>query len=592
MGSIIAVSLSLRSILAMAPNFLVIVADDLGFSDIGCFGSEIRTPNLDALGRSGTRFTDFHTAAACSPTRSMLMSGTDHHLTGLGQLIEFTRSSPAHQQQPGHAGYLRSNIATLPEVLRDNGYYTLMAGKWHLGLQPEHAPFHRGFSRSFAMLPGCCNHYGWEPQLEQTATDQPRFMQTSVVALHMEEDKYITNADLGADFYSSDKYTGKLLQYLEVRPRDKPFFAYLPFSAPHWPLQSPKENMEKYKGVYDDGPDALRLRRLQALQKEGLVPKDVVPHPVQSEGPEWTEMDETSQKKSSKAMEAFAGMVDRIDYNVGRVVDYLKTQGEYENTTILFMSDNGAEGSSYEARSVMGDRILTHVQKYYDNSLENIGRYNSYVWYGPRWAQASTAPSRLYKWFSTEGGIRVPFFMKAAKEQIKQAPLPAICNEFCTVMDIMPTFLELAGVKKPGKVYNGRGVEEMIGTSWVPYLSQSATRIHPDDEVTGWELVGQAACRRGKWKANFVNKPFGTKKWELHDLSVDPGEINDLSVEHANILEELVRHWRAYAKKNGVVGLKGEYEVIDGNDPTLNSTAWMNHDTSSSISRRLNLNNY
>lgn len=285
-------------------------------------------------------------------------------------------------------------------------------------------------------------------------------------------------------------------------------------------------------------------------------------------------------------------MVDRIDYNVGRVVDYLKTQGEYENTTILFMSDNGAEGSSYEARSVMGDRILTHVQKYYDNSLENIGRYNSYVWYGPRWAQASTAPSRLYKWFSTEGGIRVPFFMKAAKEQIKQAPLPAICNEFCTVMDIMPTFLELAGVKKPGKVYNGRGVEEMIGTSWVPYLSQSATRIHPDDEVTGWELVGQAACRRGKWKANFVNKPFGTEKWELHDLSVDPGEINDLSVEHANILEELVRHWRAYAKKNGVVGLKGEYEVIDGNDPTLNSTAWMNHETSSSISRRLNLNNY
>ncbi len=200
------------------------------------------------------------------------MSGTDHHLTGLGQLIEFTRSSPAHQQQPGHAGYLRSNIATLPEVLRDNGYYTLMAGKWHLGLQPEHAPFHRGFSRSFAMLPGCCNHYGWEPQLEQTATDQPRFMQTSVVALHMEEDKYITNADLGADFYSSDKYTGKLLQYLEVRPRDKPFFAYLPFSAPHWPLQSPKENMEKYKGVYDDGPDALRLPR-KPYRKKASFPK-------------------------------------------------------------------------------------------------------------------------------------------------------------------------------------------------------------------------------------------------------------------------------------------------------------------------------
>ena len=367
--------------MAPRPNFLIIVADDLGFSDLGCFGSEIETPNLDSIGRLGTRFTDFHTAAACSPTRSMLLSGTDHHITGLGQLAEYTRHSPAHQGKAGHEGYLTDNIATLPEVLRDGGYHTLMSGKWHLGLKPEHAPCARGFSQSFALLPGCANHYGWEPQLEHSS-DQPKFMETAVAALHIENDLYVDNRTLPKDFYSSDFYTDKLLEYLHERPKDKPFFAYLPFSAPHWPLQAPKENMSKYRGVYAEGPDALRKSRLMGLKKEGLTPENVTAHPfVADEVPEWDVMNAETRAKSSRAMEAFAGMVDRMDYNIGRVLNFLERDNLMNDTMILFMSDNGAEGASYEALPIVGDEIVAHIEKYYNNSIDNIGRKNSYVWY-------------------------------------------------------------------------------------------------------------------------------------------------------------------------------------------------------------------
>ncbi|OZJ02725.1 hypothetical protein BZG36_05104 [Bifiguratus adelaidae] len=568
------------------PNFLVIVADDLGFSDVGCFGSEITTPHLDALGRQGVRFTDFHAAAACSPTRLMLMSGTDHHLTGLGQLVEFISRSPAHQGKPGHEGYLTENIATLPEVLRDGGYHTLMSGKWHLGLRPEYAPCSRGFTKSFSLLPGCANHYGWEPQLEDP-NDQPKFMETAVSALHIEDNEYVDNSKLPEDFYSSDYYTDRLLEFIDRRPEGKPFFAYLPFSAPHWPLQAPEENMLPYRGIYSDGPDALRAKRLQGLINEGLTTPDVVPHPVQAPGvPEWKTMDEDTRAKSARAMEAFAGMVDRMDYNIGRVVEYLKENSLYDNTLILFMSDNGAEGASFEALPVLGDEVMAHIEKYYDNSLENIGRKDSYVWYGARWAQAATAPSRLYKMFSTEGGVCVPLIMKPLGSS-----QPSICQEFCTVMDIMPTLLELAGIDKPGEVYNGRPVASMRGSSWVPYFSGKSSQIHDDNYVIGWELVGQAALRKGPWKINFVANPFGPENWQLYNLKEDPGETNDLAKQYPEKLKELIKHWEDYALETGVVGLRPDLGTIVIRDEMEDPTKWMKYDTSSALSRSLRSKN-
>ena len=321
------------------PNFLIIVADDLGFSDVGCFGGEIRTPNIDKLGLSGIRHTGFHSAAACSyvllpifrwpsvakhwnrPTRAMIMTGTDHHIAGLGNLVEWTDFSgqnfPAGSKyttapqrgMPGYEGYLNERVATLPEILKDNGYLTLMAGKWHLGLKPERSPQTRGFERSFALLPACSNHYGWRPEAEKRG-EIPTFLHKSVIALHVEDDHYVD--ELPKDWYSSNGYGDKMLEYLKDWKESKderPFFAYYPFSAPHWPLQAPKEYVDHYKGVYDEGPEALRQKRLANLIKLGMIDKDTKPHPVVAdEVTGWDEMSEQEQKLSCRAMEAYAGV--------------------------------------------------------------------------------------------------------------------------------------------------------------------------------------------------------------------------------------------------------------------------------------------
>ena len=565
------------------PNFLIIVADDLGFSDVGCYGGEIHTPNIDSLASSNEgslRFTSFHVAAACAPTRAMIMTGTDPHLTGLGQLPEFVRHSPAHQGKPGHEGYLNDRVVALPELLRDGGYHTVMAGKWHLGLKPQYSPKARGFQKSFALLPGCANHYGFEPQYENIVKEPPDFFHTAVTALHIEGSEYVSKLPKG--FYSSDQYASKMIEYLKERSDDekkKPFFCYLPFSAPHWPLQAPKKNMDRYRGIYDNGPEALRLKRLERLKSLGLVDKNVVPHDFVSapkEPAEWSKMSPDEQAKSARSMEAYAGMVDRMDENIGRVLDYLKSTGEYDDTYIFFMSDNGAEGASYEAADAIREDIIEHIHKYYDNSLENIGRYNSFVWYGNRWAQAATAPSRLYKQFSTQGGCRVPLVLKPAatsSNSRSENHLGQITDAFCTGMDIVPTLLEYAGLQHPA-IYQGRSMERVRGKSWKFFIDSATVRqqdeiysIHGKDTVTGWELGGTAGLRRGRYKITFVPKPHGPQVWELFDIEKDPGETTDLSTEKPEEFEELLVLWKQYQEDVGVVGLRGEYG--DGSDNPL-----------------------
>ncbi|KAH8884097.1 arylsulfatase, partial [Thozetella sp. PMI_491] len=555
-------------------NFLIIVADDLGFSDCGCFGSEISTPHIDNLAKDGLRFTSFHVAAACSPTRAMLMSGTDHHLTGLGQLSEFVRMSPAHQGAPGHEGYLVDSVAALPELLQDGGYHTMMAGKWHLGLKKQHGPAARGFDRSFALLPGCANHYGYEPQYEDPIHEPHPFFETAVTALHSENGQYVS--ELPANFYSSDFYASKLIEYLDERSgsnKEKPFFAYLPFSAPHWPLQAPKEAVDKYKGVYSDGPSALRLQRLEALKKMGLIGQDVNPHEMvvsAGEPDDWPVLTPLEREKSARSMEVFAGMVEQMDLNIGRVIDHLKNIGEYDNTLIIFMSDNGAEGASYEAIPLVGTDIMSHIEKYYDNSLENIGRHDSFVWYGARWAQAATAPSRLYKMFSTQGGCRVPLVLKPATATQSFSAAGSITDAFCTVMDIVPTILELAGIPHPGTEFRGKPVEQLRGLSWTKFLDSVARggrindlEFHRPDQVTGWEVAGSGAIRKGRYKITFVPAPKGPQRWELFDIAADPGETRDIGGQEPEILREMLLLWEQYKKDVGVVGLAGEFS-LDG----------------------------
>ncbi|WKT50687.1 Sulfatase, N-terminal [Fusarium oxysporum f. sp. vasinfectum] len=558
------------------PNFLVIVADDLGFSDCGCYGSEIQTPNIDRIASEvgGIRFTEFHVAAACSPTRSMLMTGTDHHIAGLGQLQEITRSSPAHKGKPGHEGYLNERVVALPELLRDGGYFTCMSGKWHLGLKPEHHPNKRGFRKSLALLPGCANHYAYEPEYQDPKSEPGKFFETAVRALHAEDGRFLAESELGPDWYSSDGYADKLLNYLSGRTeeeRQQPFFAYLPFSAPHWPLQAPKETCDKYRGFYDEGPEALRQKRLQRLKELGLIDESVVPHPVTTvpgEPAEWDQLDDETRAASARAMEVYAGMVDRMDWNIGRVIQHLKDNNEYDNTVILFMSDNGAEGASYEAFPLVGTTIMEHVHKYYDNSLENIGRGNSFVWYGSRWAQAATAPSRLYKMFSTEGGCRVPLVVKPTAEAASKAKGSVVTDAFCTVMDIVPTILEYAGLGHPD-TYAGRPVMPLRGKSWKSFLDQldkmaRSSPIHDKDYVAGFEVAGSGALRRGDWKITYVPKPKGPQRWELFNIKRDPGETNDLAEAEPELMVEMLKLWEEYKNEVGVVGLAGEFPGMAG----------------------------
>ncbi len=523
------------------PNFLVIVADDLGFSDIGAFGGEISTPHLDALAMEGLRLTNFHSAPACAPTRAMLMTGTDAHIAGLGTHVEVLH--PSQRGKPGYEGYLNDRVATLPQLLRDAGYLTLMSGKWHLGDTLETSPHARGFARSFALLPGAANHYASSPK---AGTGFPR-----QDTLYTEDDRFV---DLPDDFYSSDGFTTKLLDFLgERRPGehggDKPFFAYLAFSAPHWPLQAPDDLIAKYKGRYDAGPEALREERLERLKALGLCAKDIRPHPIVARNKPWDEMNDEERARSARAMEVYAAMVERLDWNVGRVVDYLKETGELDDTLILFMSDNGAEGALIEAVPVFGPYLMDFISKYYDNSLDNIGRPNSYVWYGPRWAQASTAPSRLYKTYTSEGGIRVVAFARMPSLIAE----PAIGHAFSTVMDVMPTLLDLAGTEHPAPDYKGRNVVAPMGRSLLPWLKGETEAVHSKDAVTGWEFFGRRGIRKGDWKAIWIPAPEGTGDWQLYNVAADPGETQDLAASEAARMAELLALWDEYVETAGVV---------------------------------------
>ena len=376
-----------------------------------------------------------------------------------------------------------------------------------------------------------------------------------------------------------------MLQYLGERSendREQPFFAYLAFSAPHWPLQAPEEDIIPYRGRYDDGPEALREERVRNLKRNGLVPEHaiahevVAPHQHRMMSRHWETLSPSEKTYSSRTMEIYAGMVQRLDSQLGRVLDYLRHTSELDNTFVVFMSDNGAEGTLLEAAPIIGENIFAHIDKYYDNSLDNMGRFDSYVWYGPHWASAGTAPSRLYKAFIAEGGIRVPLILRYPA---LTNPLPrrSIEHAFCTVMDLYPTILELAGARYPASPHKGRDIVPLRGTSWLPYLraknvSSSASsaiangeqqqRIHADETVTGWELFGRLAVRQGRWKATFIPQPYGPEVWELFDLDQDPGETRSVAAEQPAKLQELLKAWTAYVGEVGVVQEPPEYGTL------------------------------
>jgi arylsulfatase len=508
------------------PNILVIVADDLGYSDLGAFGGEIRTPNLDALAARGLVLTGFHSAPTCSPTRSMLLSGTDNHLAGLGNMAEMR--APNQVGRPGYEGYLPAGIVTVADRLRDLGYTTLMSGKWHLGTRAEDSPARHGFDQSFDLAQGGGNHYG----IDLAKADGKG-------TTYWENGRRLDA--LPAGFYSSDSYASKLIEQLDRADKAKPFFAYLTFTAPHWPLQAPAEDIARYRGIYDAGFEALRDRRLARLKALGLVPKAVVAHDViLPKGERWTDLSPERRREEARLMEIYAAMVDRMDQNVGRVIAHLKATGRYDDTIILFTADNGAEGLDLARSELPEFRARVSAA---DNSFANLGKPTSYVGYGPGWAQAATAPSWLHKGYTTEGGTRVAAFV-----DWPDAKRRGVDHTYGTVMDVLPTLVEAAGGRWQGSSYAGRSVQPVRGKSWRPYLIGAAARVHKPDEAIGSELFGRRAIRQGDWK--LVDLGDG---WKLFNLADDPGETRDLSAREPARTRQLVAAWDAYGKQVGVV---------------------------------------
>jgi arylsulfatase len=315
--------------------------------------------------------------------------------------------------------------------------------------------------------------------------------------LYARGDEFVNHTTLPEDYYSSDYFTSELIRFLDEHD-ERPFFVYLAFAAPHWPLQAPYELIKKYKGRYDAGPDALRTARLESQRRLDLLSPDVVPAKMSTNGTLWTTMSDEERAFSAKTMEIYAAMIERMDHNIGRLSNYLHQKNQYDNTFIFFMSDNGAEEAVLESLPVQSvDKSIT----YFDNSYDDLDAKTSYIWYGPQWAYAATAPSRLTKGHVTEGGIRCPAI-------VHYSPLAStskrISDEFCTVMDILPTILELAGVTHPGTKFQGREVVLPRGKSWVSYL-QSYQPIHDGSlDFTGWELFGERAIRRGNFKALYI----------------------------------------------------------------------------------------
>ncbi len=514
------------------PNILLIVADDLGYSDVGIYGSEISTPNIDALAAEGIMLTQFHVFPNCGPTRGALMTGVDPHRAGLGG----NHSALAENQKgkPGYEGHLRHDVVSIAELLREEGYHTYMTGKWHLG-GGKNDPFSRGFEKTFALLNGGASHYA----------DQTPIVPGSAT-------RYTSDGqpvdELPADFYSTDAYTAKIISYMDSgKGSGAPFFAFLSFTAPHNPLHAPEKYIEKYRGRFDGRWDELAADRLNRLRALGLVGSGQQPHPRPDWVMGWDELSAQQQKERARDMEIYAGMIEYLDESIGKVIDYLRKSGVYDNTLIVFMSDNGPSKTSIADYLALGGKGAEFFSQF-DNSLENRGLPGSSTDIGPGWAYASATPLRLFKGYVTQGGIQVPAVVKPPGQVPNRG---SRSDQLIHVMDLMPTFLSVAGGDYP-ETFSGETIVPVQGISFMPLLKGQASSDVDEREI-GWTAYGMDAYRKGDWKVLRLPKPYGNGNWQLYNLVDDPAELNDLSSAFPERTVKLAKAWNAYAARNGVI---------------------------------------
>lgn len=507
-----------------SPNILLIVADDLGYADLGSFGGDIDTPNLDELAKRGVRFSRFHASPFCATSRAMFLTGNDNHIAGMGV-------QGLNADTVGYEGHLSDRIIPFPAVLQKAGYSTFMSGKWHLGLRPEDNPHQKGFEHSFVLVESSGNHYSskgiWKKNPISPYT----------------EDGVETTWNEGD--YSTDVYTDKLISYIsQSQKEERPFFGFAAYTSPHWPLQVDEKYWKKYEGRYDEGYEVLKEKRFESLKKAGMIPENAVLPPSHPRVKPWDSLSPEEQKKEARKMELYAGMVDNLDYNIGRLITHLKEIGEFDNTLIVFMSDNGAAAEDFYYSKGYGP----FLQENYSDEYADMGKVNSYIAYGPQWAEAGSSPFKYYKGFTTEGGMNVPMIIAGPGVKNQET----INDSFFTLLDLVPTFYELSDTSYPDE-WNGKEVKPLLGASLLPVLEGETNSIHSDDYVFGMEHAGYAMLRKGNWKILNVERPFDIKNFSLHDLNSDLAEQVDLKQENPEIYTEMLLEWEKFAERVGVI---------------------------------------
>jgi arylsulfatase len=498
------------------PNIVLILGDDLGYSDIGCFGSEIATPNLDRLAASGVALTQFYNQARCCPTRAVLMTGRYPHQVGIGDMVDdYAAADRTAAASPAYQDHLSTNSPTMAEVLRAAGYRTMMCGKWHLGKRPEEWPVHRGFDRSFVQINGAMNYFGGD------SGNGPR----APMAL---DDKPYTPPHDG--FYSTDAFTDHAIEFLDEtvkRSPGKPFFLYMPYNASHWPLQAPEADIEKYHGKYDQGWQAIREARLKKMIQLGIVPPDQKMAPMdRGRNQPWDQLSDEQRRQWARRMEVYAAQTEHLNRQIGRLLGELKRLGVETNTLVIFLSDNG--GAAEDPNG--GDKALP------------IGGRDTFRGYARPWATVSNTPWRRHKTTAYEGGISAPFIAHWP------AGIPAgkngtLVREPGHVVDLLPTFLDLAGAKYPG--HDGIKPEGQSILTMLEGGHGAAARTFY------WEHEGNRAIRDGQWK--LVTLGAEDEKWELYDMSTDRVEADNLAAAHPDVVRKLAAEYDAWAKRCGVV---------------------------------------
>lgn len=521
------------------PNIVLLIGDDVGYSDLGVYGSEIHTPHLDALARAGTLFSNYHTTASCSPTRATLMTGVDHHRNGLGNMAIVTPAE--HKGQPGYEGYLNDRVVTVAELLRGNGYHTYHVGKWHLGIAPERRPFHRGFERTIAL--GDTGADNWEQRSYLPVYDKAHWYADGI------------EHQLPDDFYSSRYFIDKTIEFIDSHHGDgRPFFAYVGFQAVHIPLQAPAEFVEKYHQRYQQGWAPIRRERRDRAAQLGLIPADA-PYVHMDSTEDWDALSPEQQAYQARIMAVYAGMMEAMDHHIGRLVEHLRRIGEYENTVFIFLSDNGAEPSDPLALPSMA----FWVKRNFSTALDDLGARGAYAALGPSWASSAASPLAYFKFWAGEGGVRVPLIISWPG----RLPAGRIEPSLSHVKDLMPTMLALSGTPDHQGRYGGRTVEPITGSSLLPVLTRQADLTHPPDKAIGYELAGNAALYKGDYKLVRNLPPLGDGQWHLYDIVRDPGETRDLREQEPARYAQMQADYAAYVAENNVLPMPEGYSYLD-----------------------------